>query len=70
EQDQKLINQAINTFTLNEAQKQTFCIVAHHATTAKFRPLYIHLGGMGGTGKSQVIKALHMFFKSVMKSTE
>ena len=38
--------------------------MAHHATTTQFEPLKMYLGGMGGTGKSQVIKALKEFFRA------
>src|SRR5277367_1414171 len=45
-----------------------FRIVANHATSRKFEQLKMYLGGMGGTGKSQVIKALINFFEKRKES--
>ncbi|KAF9455473.1 hypothetical protein BDZ94DRAFT_1179885, partial [Collybia nuda] len=64
-------NQIINTITkysLNTDQKRAFHIVANHATLPQYTPLKMYLGGMAGTGKSQVIKALVDFFNQRMES--
>ena len=47
---------------MNEAQERAFRIVAHHAVESCGEHLKMYLGGMAGTGKSQVIKALTYFF--------
>ncbi|KAJ7177008.1 hypothetical protein C8R46DRAFT_832521, partial [Mycena filopes] len=50
---------------LNAEQARAFSIVAGHSQlpdTAK--PLRMHLGGPGGTGKSRVIDALQDYFVS------
>jgi hypothetical protein len=51
-------------FTLNEDQKRAYKIVANHATAVAPDQLLMHLGGMGGTGKSRVIKALEAYFEA------
>ena len=53
----------IKQFTLNEKQERAFKIVAQHACLSQSDQLKMYLGGMGGTGKSQVIKALMHFFR-------
>ena len=42
-------------------------MAGHHSCMRVKQPLAMHLGGMGGTGKSRVINALISFFKSVGK---
>ncbi|KAJ6489135.1 hypothetical protein C8R45DRAFT_791378, partial [Mycena sanguinolenta] len=54
----------INAFNLNVEQERAFRIVANHSLEAIAEPLRMYLGGVGGTGKSQVIKALIHFFES------
>ncbi|KDR83304.1 hypothetical protein GALMADRAFT_17474, partial [Galerina marginata CBS 339.88] len=61
--EQKFIDDTVSKFSLNTEQECAFRIVANHATLHKTEPLKIYLGGMGGTGKSQVIKALIAFFE-------
>ncbi|CAA7270635.1 unnamed protein product [Cyclocybe aegerita] len=61
-EEQTFIDETVSEFSLNEEQEQAFCIVANHATLQKVEQLKMYLGGMGGTGKSQVIKALILFF--------
>ena len=61
---QNLIEDVIEKFELNSDQERAFRIVANHAVTPGAEQLAMYLGGMGGTGKSQVIKALMQFFKS------
>ena len=50
-------------FQLNEEQDRAFRIVANHACSPDSDQLKMNIGGMGGTGKSQVLKALVQFFK-------
>ena len=58
----ELIEQTVLQFSLNEEQERAFRIVAHHAVQSCGEHLKMYLGGMAGTGKSQVIKALLYFF--------
>ncbi|KAF8226475.1 hypothetical protein L208DRAFT_1301494, partial [Tricholoma matsutake] len=44
-------------------QEKAFRIVATHASDPYSEPLWMYIGGMAGTGKSQVLKALKSFFK-------
>jgi len=62
EEEQKVIDSVAQEFSLKEEQERAFRIVANHATIKKSEQLKMYLGGMGGTGKSQVIKALIAFF--------
>ena len=57
-----LIENTIQKFSLNEEQERAFRIVANHAVESCGEHLKMYLGGMAGTGKSQVIKALSHFF--------
>jgi hypothetical protein len=58
-----ILNMVIQKFKLNTEQERAFRIVANHATIDNPTQLKMYLGGMGGTGKSQVLKALIEFFK-------
>lgn len=49
-------------FHLNADQERAFRLIADHASELQDKQLKMYLGGMGGTGKSQVIKALTEFF--------
>jgi len=60
--DNDIIESSITKFNLNTEQKRAFHIIANHATMDHPEKLHMYLGGMGGTGKSQVIKALMHFF--------
>ncbi|KAH7905988.1 hypothetical protein BJ138DRAFT_1016917, partial [Hygrophoropsis aurantiaca] len=60
--DRRLIDLVVNKFSLNDEQERAFRIVANHATMDSPPQLKMHLGGMAGTGKSRVIKALTAFF--------
>jgi hypothetical protein len=62
--DQTLIEDTILKYTLNEAQARAFRIISNHATLTNPQQLKMYLGGMAGTGKSQVIKALMYFFQT------
>ncbi|KAJ7171846.1 hypothetical protein C8R43DRAFT_874759, partial [Mycena crocata] len=49
--------------TLNKEQQRAFRIVAQHASSPDNKtPLKMYLGGMGGSGKSAVFKAIKEFF--------
>jgi hypothetical protein len=59
-----LIEDVIEKFELTSEQERAFRIIANHAVTPGSEQLIMYVCGMGGTGKSQVIKALMDFFKS------
>jgi hypothetical protein len=59
----QLIDLTVRTFSLNTEQERAFRIIANHAVSKNLEQLRMYLGGMGGTGKTQVIKALSAFFK-------
>jgi hypothetical protein len=60
--DNNLINSTITDYSLNSQQERAFHIIANPATMKNPTKLCMYLGGMGGTGKSQVIKTLMSFF--------
>jgi hypothetical protein len=60
--EQNFIDETVNEFSLNTEQERAFRIVANHVTLGGTNKLHMYLGGMGGTGKSQVIKALIELF--------
>ena len=60
----ELIDSTVEDFTLNKEQERAFRIITNHAISKNSEQLRMYLGGMGGTGKSQVIKALSHFFTS------
>ena len=47
---------------VNAEQDRAFRIVANHVSSHTAEQLRMYIGGMGGTGKSQVIKALQELF--------
>ena len=55
-------------FHLNADQERAFRIVANHSCRPTSEKLKMHIGGMGGTGKSQVLKALMEFFERKKES--
>jgi len=57
-----VVDSTVKKFFLNKEQERAFRIVANHAISPHHDQLQMYLGGMGGTGKSQVIKALSYFF--------
>ena len=57
-----LIDSTVKEFSLNGEQERAFRIIANHAISLDHDQLRMYLGGMGGTGKSQVIRALSRFF--------
>jgi hypothetical protein len=60
--DQTLIDSTASEYLLNAEQNRAFRIIANHATQKNADQLKMYLGGMAGTGKSQVIKALIRYF--------
>jgi hypothetical protein len=59
---QKLIEDVIATFDLTSEQERAFRTITNHAVTPGSEQLMMYVGGMGGTGKSQAIKALMDFY--------
>ena len=55
----------VSDFHLNHEQDRAFCIVANHVYQARFGSdqLKMYIGGMAGTGKSQVLKAVIRLFE-------
>ena len=51
-----------NYFCLNQEQGRAFRIVTNHACDPDSEQLKMYIGGMAGTGKSQVLRALSEFF--------
>ena len=60
----QVIDLTVRTFSLNMEQERAFQIIANHAVSKNPEQLRMYLEGMGGTGKTQVIKALSAFFKA------
>ncbi|KAJ7028484.1 hypothetical protein C8F04DRAFT_963937 [Mycena alexandri] len=58
-----IVSSIIMSYGLNTEQTRAFRIVADHAAGPQTTPLRMYLGGMGGTGKSEVLKAIIEFFK-------
>ena len=58
----ELVDSTVKAYSLNEEQVRAFRIIANHAISDHPEQLRMYLGGMGGTGKTQVIKALTDFF--------
>ncbi len=56
------------TFSLNKEQERAFKIITNHATSNTTERLQMYLGGMAGTGKSQVLKAVTKFFADIGQS--
>ena len=65
---QNIIDNTVSDFLLNTEQERAFHIIANHASTEKHEQLIMYIGGMAGTGKSQVIKALTSFFEKQTES--
>jgi hypothetical protein len=65
EEVQIIIEQVVADFNMesNEEQERAFRIVANHWKTGDTEQLLMYVGGMGGTGKSHVIRATVEFFK-------
>ena len=58
-----LIDNTVKDYSLNSEQEHAFRIITNHAVCQNPEQLCMYIGGMGGTGKSQVIKALSCFFQ-------
>ncbi len=56
------------SFSLNKEQERAFKIITNHATSNTSERLQMYLGGMAGTGKSQVLKAVTKFFEDIGQS--
>lgn len=54
-----------SSFSLNKEQERAFKLITNHATSHTTERLQMYLGGMAGTGKSQVIKAVTKFFEDI-----
>ena len=65
EEKQIHIDNTALEFNLNAEQERAFRIIANHATLNETNQLKMYMGGMGGTGKSQVIKSLISFFEKI-----
>jgi hypothetical protein len=65
---QDIIDGIVQEFNLNIEQQRAFRIIANHAVAPQTEQLKMYLGGMGGTGKSQVFKALIHFFNERKES--
>ena len=50
------------TFKLNREQERAFRLIANHAVNPYSEQLKMYVGGMGGTGKTQVLRAVIEFF--------
>jgi PIF1-like helicase len=61
--DLVFVNSIVHDFDLNVEQERAFCIIANHSCNSQSEQLKMYIGGMGGTGKTQVLKALVQFFK-------
>ena len=61
--DREIISKTTVNFALNDEQKRAFQIIANHASETCPDQLKMYLGGMGGTGKTRVIKALISMFE-------
>ncbi|KAF5330095.1 hypothetical protein D9758_018667 [Tetrapyrgos nigripes] len=59
----KLIDDLCIKFQLNQEQERAFRIIANHAVSSISDQLKMYVGGMTGTGKTQVLKTLREFFK-------
>ena len=59
----ELVDSTVQDFSMNKEQEHAIHIIANHAISESPEQLCMYLGGMGGTGKTQVIKALSCFFK-------
>ena len=57
-----LIDTTVHKFSLNKEQECAFRIIANHVVSPNPERLRMCISGMGGTGKTQVIKALSSFF--------
>ena len=59
----KSMDNICRDFNLNEEQERAFRIIANHIALPHSEPLRMYIGGMGGTGKTQVLKAISKYFE-------
>ncbi|KAF8587665.1 hypothetical protein K439DRAFT_1318048, partial [Ramaria rubella] len=57
------LDDTVKVYGLKPDQEHAFRIVANHAVQPSGEQLKMYLGGLAGTGKSQVIKDLAYFFE-------
>ena len=60
--DRELLDKVQSRYTLNLEQERAFKIIATHAIGIDSPQLCMYIGGMAGTGKSQIIQSLKDFF--------
>ncbi|KZP09987.1 hypothetical protein FIBSPDRAFT_759192, partial [Athelia psychrophila] len=60
---QDLVDLLVRENALNVEQERAFRLIANHANCKKPERLQMYLGGMGGTGKSQVLRTIAKFFE-------
>ena len=60
--DKELLDRAQLKYTLNSEQERAYKIIATHAVGIDSSQLCMYIGGMAGTGKSQIIQCLKEFF--------
>ncbi|KAJ7858194.1 hypothetical protein B0H13DRAFT_1640619, partial [Mycena leptocephala] len=60
---QNVLRSVVSDWGLNTEQERAFKLIANHAISDDPEQLKMYLGGVGGTGKSTVIKALIDFFE-------
>jgi hypothetical protein len=65
-----MIQEIIQTFSLNIEQSHAFRIVTEHAYHKGQDDFRLFIGGAGGTGKSRVIEALTAYFASQQQSRQ
>jgi hypothetical protein len=58
----KLLDKAQSKYALNSEQERAFKIIATHAMGVDSPQLCMYIGGMAGSGKSQIIRCLVEFF--------
>ena len=61
--NQQCAETTIEEFNMNTKQERAFRLIASHSQSKAFPQLKVYIGGMDGTGKLRVIKALVSFFE-------
>lgn len=62
-QHDELIQEIFASHTLNDAQRRAFALIAYRLYRPQGEQLLMYIGGMGGTGKSQILHALRAFLR-------
>ena len=65
-----LLDEIVKKYMLNTEQERACRIVAQHVLSNSQEQLKMYLGGMAGTGKSQVINALNDFFVKSIRASQ